>query len=176
MCTVCATGALRCFQRATLLSLASPPPARSCHSGRSRSWLPLPTGGAILLRYVVSRPPSTDSDLASEISAESATHGDLIHPPYPDAEWAPEPHTDQCTAHTPCTSHRWRIGVVSIGGVQQPLTLWSSNCYYVCNGVCRRWACAAKIFYALRAMSEDFPRSHFVAIADDDTFIHPVRT
>ena len=63
-------GGLRCFQRATIMSLMTGP--------ELHGWSPLLGGGSVMLRYAVSQPRGMTAK--RELRAEIATHGDIFRP------------------------------------------------------------------------------------------------
>ena len=69
----------RCFQRAATLSLVK--------SRRADGWLPLPHGGHLLLRYLISTEPIRDVSV-SRLLREAKLHSDVWMIPVKDAPWS----------------------------------------------------------------------------------------
>ena len=148
--------AARCFQRATIHALAAHVPRRSSEEAPQR-WLELQGGGALLLRYVVSLPSSTVEELDREGPAAPPSR----RPSRATAEHATG---DGWAA-------RWMLQLGDLGreyaahGDLLPTSLPDGEA-----------SCAEKVFWTLRELAlASRGQAHFVAIADNDAFLHPTR-
>lgn len=146
--------AARCFQRATIHALVARVPPRG-GSTPPQGWLELQGGGALLLRYVVSLPSSTVEELERQ--------GPVKGPKQPSLP--PEHATGDGWAA------RWMQELGDLGreyaahGDLLPTSLPDGEA-----------SCAEKVFWTLRELAiASRGQAHYVAIADNDAFLHPTR-